>query len=373
MTRRTLLITSVGSQVGLAILDAIDAQPGLRRRLRIVGLNSTADAAQSFRCDQAWLVPETSAGPAYRDAVGRVLAAVGADLVFAGRDGDLEPLAALAAEPAFAAVAFAGPGAAVARITTDKYESHRFAQAHGLPFAETAASAAELGALIARHGFPLIAKPRRGAGSLQVYAVRRPAEAEAALAAGGFVFQPYLDPPAPAALEALNPAFGQPLHFSVAGQTHHSATTVIGRDGRLLGLFMGWHQFRRGETDRIHAEDAPALAAIVHRWAAALHAAGMVGPFNLQCRKLGRDAYMPIELNARFTGSSAQRALLGFDDVGAALDHFLWGREAPRQPSAPAGFVQYRRAAALVPAADAAALAATGRWDAPAADAAAHG
>jgi carbamoylphosphate synthase large subunit len=84
---KSILITSVGSLVGLNILDSLEA---MRTRLRVVGTNSEPKAPNNFRCDVAYLAPET-ADPAFIARLRTIIAHEKPDLVLAGRDADLAP------------------------------------------------------------------------------------------------------------------------------------------------------------------------------------------------------------------------------------------------------------------------------------------
>ena len=57
-----LLILSVGSLVGTNILDAVEA---FRPDLRVIGINSEAEALNNFRCDRVFLAPPAHQAEAY--------------------------------------------------------------------------------------------------------------------------------------------------------------------------------------------------------------------------------------------------------------------------------------------------------------------
>ena len=92
------------------------------------------------------------------------------DLVLCGRDEDTYALSRLQGEhPELPGVLPVGTPAA-ALIELDKWHTWLFACKHGLPFAESfmpgeSGDATALAAFCQRVGYPLIAKPARGAGS----------------------------------------------------------------------------------------------------------------------------------------------------------------------------------------------------------------
>src|SRR5687767_2402758 len=93
-----LLITSVGSLVGKAILDVLEF-PGLSRRspVRVIGTNSVADAANNFRCDRCYLVPQ-SVTAEYHARIRAILVEESPDLILCGRDQDALTLSQLKAQ-----------------------------------------------------------------------------------------------------------------------------------------------------------------------------------------------------------------------------------------------------------------------------------
>jgi carbamoyl-phosphate synthase large subunit len=68
-------------------------------------------------------------------------------------------------------------------------------------------------------------------------------------------------------------------------------------------------------------------------------AAGWRGPLNIQCQHDAADTLLIHELNGRFTGATAVRWRLGFDEVGAAIRAFTG--EALDHDASPAASVAY--------------------------------
>src|SRR4029453_17945802 len=63
--------------------------------------------------------------------------------------------------------------------------------------------------------------------------------------------------------------------------------------------------------------------AIAEHCAKVLAASGWRGPMNIQCQPDASGRLMIHEFNARFTGATAARRLLGHDEVGMALGTFV--------------------------------------------------
>jgi hypothetical protein len=319
---RTILITSVGTLVGHNILESLAPR---RQEWRVIGVNSLPLASNNFRCDVAYLAPETVHEDEYLSRLREILRIEQPSVALAGRDLDLHPLARLQAEGEFAQTLFLSPAAASVPVVNDKYATWRFASCHGLPFAATAFDRAELDALIARKGFPVICKARCGNASRGVFIVRSAAEADAALAEARFVFQEFLNPPGD--FKAILPdlRFGVPLFHSIVEDDHYSAQGLVGTQGELFAFFATLHIMEGGKSTSVQPLNEPALERMTIDYAHALSPLGYIGPLNLNCKKIGPDHFVPYELNGRFTGASAARASLGHREVEYALDYFLNG------------------------------------------------
>lgn len=317
---KKILITSVGSLVGTNILKSLGPR---QNEWYIIGVNSQPLAVNNFRCDVAYLAPETSQESAYLSRMRSILRLEEPAVVLAGRDFDLFPLARLKEEPEFDKILFLLPSKACVPVVNDKYETWLFAQRHGLPFAHTAFDRDELDKLIAKVGFPLICKRRLGNASQGVFIVREAKEAEAALAKGGFVFQEFLNPPQN--LQDLFPDFhlGVPLFYGINEYDHYSAQGLVGYEGELLAFIATLHILEGGKDISVHPIDEPALERITADYARVLGPLGYIGPLNFNLKKIGSDQFVPYEINGRFGGGSAARAALGHPEVEYALDYFL--------------------------------------------------
>jgi len=317
--------------VGHNILESL---AGRRQEWRVVGVNSLPLAANNFRCDIAYLAPESAQEEGYLSRLREILRIEQPAVALVGRDLDLLPLARLKAEPEFKKTLFLLPAAASVPVVNDKYETWLFARRHKLPFASTAFDRAELDELIARTGFPLICKRRFGNASRGVFILRSIAEAEVALADGSFVFQEFLIPPSD--LQAILPdfRFGVPLFYGIIEDDHYSAQGLIGAEGELIAFFATLHNMEGGKSVSVQPIDEPALESMTADYSRALSPLGYIGPLNLNCKKIGSNRFIPYELNGRFTGASAARAALGHPEVEYALNYFLDGRRPePRHES----------------------------------------
>ena len=326
MTRK-LLVTSVGSGVGHAILAA------LRRSEApwyVVGANSEAFSAGVFDCDSAWLTPPVSDRAAFEARLIEIVEAERPALIVPGRDDDLPILAAMRERLAeLGAFALVGSAEAV-DICTDKYRTAKVFRAAGLPFTETAASREEIEALLAACGFPLLAKLRRGFASRGVRVLFDRDGIEAVLACGAeMVVQEYLAP------RSWNKARAEitPSDVERDGMLRQdeemSAEVFLGRDGKALGVIACSVDKLHGHVHASEVLDDPLLEAVVREGAELLGRHGLIGPCNINGRRLVDGSWGFFEVNARFTGATSVRAAFGFNEVEAAWRHFIEGEEKP--------------------------------------------
>jgi len=83
-------------------------------------------------------------------------------------------------------------------------------------------------------------------------------------------------------------------------------------------------QMRRSK--HVEHDPDPRSHDIALRCAQAFSAAGWRGPLNIQCGEAANGEIRIHEFSGRFTGATVDRWLLGFDEVGLAVEHFTGRR-----------------------------------------------
>jgi carbamoyl-phosphate synthase large subunit len=207
----------------------------------------------------------------------------------------------------------------------DKLASWEFSVQAGLPFAETIstdAPAAAIEAFADTHGFPLIMKPRHGFGSRDVFFLLNAEQLRRAIGRPDFVIQRYVGDPAPICAYANAVATeGVPL-FHTLEAIKPSIQSLIGPDGKVVDTFAAIAIMRLGRDERTLMELDPQAKQLGDLCAAAFSRIGWRGPLNLNCAR-DRDGQLRVfEFNGRFTGATAARRLLGYDEVSLALQTF---------------------------------------------------
>jgi carbamoyl-phosphate synthase large subunit len=353
----------VGTQVGQNVLRTL-----ARRRdcLSLVGTSSVAHEPALFDFDTIYLVPETAAhAAAFEEKLLAILERERIDLVIPCRDDDVVLLAALAdRRPELASRLLCGTRAS-AEVIADKWLSHEFSREHGLPFAASLIRCddAERMAFVRRHGLPLVAKPRRGYASLGVFLLHNEVQVAAALARDGTIVQQFLGDPRP--LERYLDSIehdGVPLNHTFRG-IKHSIQALISPDGTLAHVICTRNYRNQRRSKWVAPDTDPVAAAIGARCAQAFSAAGWRGPLNIQCEKTLAGEMLIHEFNGRFTGATVDRWLLGFDEVGAAIERFTGRAVASAVPPPAAALEAFESLVARgADPADVAALQRDGVW-----------
>jgi len=186
----------------------------------------------------------------------------------------------------------------VIRVGQDKLATALFLETHGFPYPETALAddGPAVDGLIERWGFPVIAKPRGGWTSVNVFTIRSRAELDAVrVLVPDLVVQRYLPD---AAAEYTAGVVGS----AAAGRF---AWIVLRRD------------LTQGTTYRTELVQDETLGATVTAMAQAL---GVEGACNFQFR-IADGQPLVFEINPRFSGTSGIRYLYGFNDPEMAFEH----------------------------------------------------
>lgn len=332
----TLLFLSGGGHTGTNVMASLAAR---RDGLRLVATSDVADEPSLFAFDAVYLAPKIAADRgAFERRVLDIIAREAPDLVVPCRDEDVEWLAALRERRDDLRPRLLCGARAVAAMANDKWTSCEFASAHALPFAPSLPSAddaeasARVEAFVARHGLPLVAKPRQGSDSRGVIIVTTLAQVARAMRRPDHVLQAYLGDPA--AVEAYLREVEQdgiPLFHTFQG-VKRSLQVLIGPEGAVEHVVCTRNAVTARNARSIAIDDDSAASAIGGRCAAVFAAAGWRGPLNVQCQP-DRDGALAIhEFNVRFTGATGARWHIGHDEIGSAVRAFTGRSIDPRFP-----------------------------------------
>lgn len=316
-----IFILSAGSLVGQNILECLASR---RNRFELVAVNSHAKESSLYEFDRVYLSPETTAS-AFKARVLELLEQETPDLICSGRDDDVVFLAELAeSEPRWARHCL-GQGLQAARIMQDKWLSYQWAVSEGLPFVPSimADHLDPLKDFALKQGFPLLGKPRAGFASKGIYLITTPQQLQQITELKGYLVQKYWD--SAARLEAFleqQSRLGLPLFFSFESPKYSLQTFISGPES-WSEPFLTRHQMRNGFSMEVSCYQDAALTELGQTCARAFAANGWRGPLNIQGQYNAEQVFGIYEFNGRFTGATAARYYLGFDEVGQALQQLL--------------------------------------------------
>ena len=300
-----VLVTGAGAVLGQGIFRAL-RQSSLDAY--IICADPQPLSAALYWGDAARLIPMAH-DPSFIDAFSRVLREERPEVVLVGTDAELPIFAehrlGLEAEH-HTKILVSDP--AVVEIADDKYRTFEFFRDRDLnpPLSALVDQPLEVERLVDEVGFPLVVKPRRGARSVGVSVVRSLPELRQATAnRPGLIIQECVGTDA-------NEYTASALVFDGEAQ----ATVVMRRD------------LRDGNTYRAYADHYEELNAMVRQFGTALQP---YGPANFQFRLDSAGRARVFEINARFSGATPLRALVGFNEVELCIRKLLFG-EAISQP-----------------------------------------
>lgn len=299
-------VTSGGSLLGQGILRALK-QSSLR--VHITALDVSPLSAGLYWSDEAFLIPKASA-PEYIDTIRRMMRQVNPDVLLVGTEVELAPLAAARRdlERDFGTrILVSSPD--VVAIADDKYSTASFLSRHGFqtPASALADDMSAVEMLVRSHGFPLIVKPCVGTRSYGVVRVRN---------------RPELN-------HAVRSIPNAVVQECVGDDTQEYTASGLYFDGACDAVVVMRRDLRDGNTYRAYTVLDSELYSQVRAWTMALRPHG---PANFQFR-IDRDGRAKVfEINARFSGTTALRAQVGFNEVAMCVRKLLWN-EPILQPS----------------------------------------
>lgn len=294
--RPVVLVLGVGGNVSQGIVKALRiAKP----TCHVVGACVSPMSAFLHVVDAAEVSPAAT-DPGFEGWLGAVCRKHRVEAVLSGVEPVLHRLAELATNLELrtgARCVVSSPQ--VLEIGADKWKTAEWLRHTGLPTPATALleQPDEVAALVARVGFPIVLKPRRGKGS---EGVRIVATSDDLASSGGlseYVAQEYLGTPA----------------------EEFTAATYSGPGGGLRGAMVMRRRLAHGTSVDVEAGEFPEVREAAMAIATAL---SPVGPLNAQFRLRGGRPVC-FELNVRFSGTTPIRARLGFNDVEAAVRQFV--------------------------------------------------
>lgn len=294
MTIRRVLITAIGGNVGQGVLKALRAG---RESYHIIGIDMESLSAGFSLVDSYYQTPRTG-DAAFQKVFEGIVRDEAIEAVYVCSPGELEFFAShkerFERDPGVTILVNPLP---VVRIGSDKLRTAEFLRDNGFYFPESVAASDDNGVeqLIGKHGLPVIAKPRTGFSSRNVFLLdSREKIRAAATLVPDLIIQQYLPD----------------------DRAEYTAATLSGADQRVRAVIIFRRDLIQGTTYRTELVENSEFEREVVRIVEAL---GAVGPCNLQFRIVNGMVYV-FEINPRFSGTSGIRYLYGFNDCEMAFD-----------------------------------------------------
>lgn len=364
--KTTILFLSGGSQVAQFMLATLR---GRRRPLCLLATSSISDDSGLWDYDKVFLVGATKREAAtFERRVLEIVSSEGVDLIIPCRDDDIVALADLAARhPDLIPKSLCGP-LSIAQAIADKWSSFELSVAHGLPFAESHIPACKepLRDFVERIGYPLVAKPRDGFSSKGIYVIENEDQLQRALSKTNYVIEEYLGNPDDYwEFKRSIERDGLPFIYALHG-LKLSIQVMFGPDSKSTPAFATHNKaaFRARYVRPSKDDDAIALGL---QCAEVFSRLDWRGPLNIQCQRDRHGALKIHEFNGRYAAQSAERWMLGYDEVAMGLELFTGLKLEPSGwASRPAEHAIAQLASRASDPANVAALQKHGQWSRPA-------
>jgi len=301
-----ILVTGVGGGVGQSILKCLHGSGH-----DVIAADGEALGTGLFAAPKAYRIPYASA-PDYIDRLLAICQLERVELLFPGLDAELPVLAAAAPRFREIGVTAVVSSPSVVAMCDDKLATAQFLQSHGFPAPRTYLLDKSITEFLP---LPMILKPQRGGARSQgVFVVRSAEELSRCLTT-----------------LPLSQYVAQEL---IVGDEYTCGTVTF--DGQCRGAIVMRRILRDGDTYKAFVDKNPTLQEFVRQVVETLKP---FGPCNLQMRVKDGTPFI-FEFNARCSGTTACRALAGFNEPVMIADFLLSGRQ-PAYSIREIGFLRY--------------------------------
>lgn len=282
---RNILVSAVGGGVGQSVLKALD-----NSSYGIVGVDTDVLAAGLYTVSKAYQGYKAT-DPYFIDGLLDICRKEGCGLIFPGLEGELLPLSQNADRFRSEGIIPVVSSPEVIRICDDKLATQDFLKANGFPTLETKPLKE-----IESFQKPVILKPQRGgARSQHTFAAHSPEELNK--------YREFVDPDNCIAQEFVD------------GDEYTCGSVTL--DSKCFGVIVMRRILRDGDTYKAFVEHPSPLETIVRNIVEALNP---FGACNVQLRVKDGKPYV-FEINARCSGTTAARALAGFNEPKMIADY----------------------------------------------------
>lgn len=265
----------------------------------IVGIDGENHATGLYAVPVSYKIPYASS-PDYIGRLMELMKKEGCSMMFPGLDAELPKLAAHREQFQKEGLTLVVSSPEVVEISDNKLLTSRFLEEAGLPAPQTCDYSNILDGS-ASMSFPFILKPKKGGTrSKNVFLVKKQEDLDTLqhLSPEEFIAQEYIE-----------------------GDEYTCGSVSF--DGECFGVIIMRRILRDGDTYKCYVEFNPVIEEAIHR---VIRHLKPFGPLNIQLRMKNGQPYI-FELNARCSGTTAARAISGFNEPAFIADYLTTGKK----------------------------------------------
>lgn len=318
--RRVIGICSIGSGVGQSIITSCNATS---LPIKTVGLGNNSLAYGLYECDDFAYIPSYYQNN-YINALVKTCKDKNIDLLIPGHDDEAQILAENKKKLTENNIDVLVSDVKLINICRQKHRlSEYFSEAKDLFVKSyTFEEITNNKKIFSNIKFPLIAKPKNGFSSRNIYIVQSINDVQRL--GNKLIFQ-----------EIAIPEKNDPAHNIYIENLKNDINTQIGelsiqlladREGKIHGRFSTYNKLNNGIPIEVIPYESSKLDKAIDRLIPLIQEKGLRGPINLQGRMTDNGLKI-FEINPRFTGITGLRAKFGFNEVAACIKNWLFNEE----------------------------------------------
>jgi carbamoyl-phosphate synthase large subunit len=296
-----ILVTGAGSLLGQGIIRTLKK---IDINFHIIAVDINPYSAGLYWTNEKFIIPNAKS-PSYLQSIKKLLFKTKPDFLFIGTDVELLCLAQNKKnlEEEFNTKIIVS-NLDVIKIADDKFKTKVFLKENGFDYPETVDPDDQnsLNNLIKTKGFPLIIKPRVGARSIQVKKVENKVD----------LYIEIKKITSPIVQEYIGSDLNEYTASALCFENKCDALIILRRD------------LRDGNSYRTYFVENNFFENKVREWAEALNP---FGPVNFQFRVNEKGNPVVFEINARFSGTTPLRAIMGFNEVEMCIRKIAYNQD----------------------------------------------
>jgi len=281
-------VTAAGGGIGQSIIKALQGT-----EYKTIAIDPRSDAAGLWMAHKGVLGRDVN-DPLYIDRLLEICKKENCKFLFPGLDAELMPISLMSGKFFDIGTTPIISDPQVVTLSDDKWALYEFLCNNRFPRIESALSIDEAKAKGIK--FPWILKPKSGGcRSKNVFQCNKESEVKCLLDSGEeYIIQEFID-----------------------GDEYTCGTVTF--EKQVLGTIQMRRTLRNGDTYKAFVEGVPSITILLEKLLPKLDP---FGPCNVQLRMRGNVPYI-LEINARCSGTTAARALAGFNEPLMICNHLL--------------------------------------------------